>query len=230
MNDFHENDKLCFIDSNKKPIGSDSFDVLEALQNEIHKYRQISFSVDSNNKKGFDLHQMWGLYAEKGEGVCFVFDYNELERTLDTNIIHSKISYEENIDSFVVSMSEEPNNVPNEIQKNVRHIFFHKRKEWEHEQELRILKRCPVSNKEEYIQYGSSLKYIILSSKLQDVDEILFYQRIKDLKCCANVPILIYGNGLLEYSLYNWEDGKLIWNSSEGYDILTPGVNCKLDV
>lgn len=149
---------------------------------------------------------------------------------LNTAIIHSKISYEENIDSFVVSMSEEPNNVPNEIQKNVRHIFFHKRKEWEHEQELRILKRCPVSNKEEYIQYGSSLKYIILSSKLQDVDEILFYQRIKDLKCCANVPILIYGNGLLEYSLYNWEDGKLIWNSSEGYDILTPGVNCKLDV
>lgn len=149
---------------------------------------------------------------------------------LNTAIIHSKISYEENIDSFVVSMSEEPNNVPNEIQKNVRHIFFHKRKEWEHEQELRILKRCPVSNKEEYIQYGSSLKYIILSSKLQDVDEILFYQRIKDLKCCANVLILIYGNGLLEYSLYNWEDGKLIWNSSEGYDILTPGVNCKLDV
>lgn len=49
---------------------------------------------------------------------------------LNTAIIHSKISYEENIDSFVVSMSEEPNNVPNEIQKNVRHIFFHKRKEW----------------------------------------------------------------------------------------------------
>lgn len=119
---------------------------------------------------------------------------------------------------------------PNEIQKNVRHIFFHKREEWEHEQELRILKRCSISNKEEYIQYGSSLKYIILSSKLQDVDEILFYQRIKDLKCCVNVPILIYGNGLLEYSLYNWEGGKLIWNSSEGYDILTPGVNCKLDV
>lgn len=31
---------------------------------------------------------------------------------LNTAIIHSKISYEENIDSFVVSMSEEPNNVP----------------------------------------------------------------------------------------------------------------------
>lgn len=80
------------------------------------------------------------------------------------------------------------------------------------------------------MQYGSSLKYIILSSKLQDVDEILFNQRIHDLKCCANVPILVYGNRLLEYSLYNLEERKYIWNSSEGYDILTPGVNCELDV
>lgn len=230
MNDFHENDKLCFVDSNKNPIGSDSFDVLEALQNEIYKYRQISFSVDSNNKKGFDLHQMWGLYAEKGDGVCFVFDYNDLEKTLDTKIIHDKISYEENLDSFVVSMSEEPNKVPNEILTNVRPIFFHKRKEWEHEQELRFLKRCPIFYKEEYIQYDSSLKYIILSSKLQDVDNILFNQRIHDLKCCTDVPILVYGNGLLEFSLYNLEEGTFIWNSSEGYDILAPGVNCELDV
>ncbi len=230
MNDFHENDKLCFVDSNKNPIGSDSFDVLEALQNEIYKYRQISFSVDSNNKKGFDLHQMWGLYAEKGDGVCFVFDYDDLEKTLDTKIIHDKISYEENLDSFVVSMSEEPNKVPNEILTNVRPIFFHKRKEWEHEQELRFLKRCPIFYKEEYIQYGSSLKYIILSSKLQDVDRILFNQRIHDLKCCTNVPILVYGNGLLEFSLYNLKEGTFIWNSSEGYNILAPGVNCELDV
>ena len=109
-------------------------------------------------------------------------------------------------------------------------IFFHKRKEWEHEQELRFLKRCPIFQEEEYLQYGSSLKYIILSSKLQDVDEILFGQRIQVLKKCTNVPILIYGNGLLDYSLYSWEDKELIWNSSEGYDILALGVNCELDV
>ena len=129
MNDFHENDKLCFVDSDKNPIGPNSFDVLEALQDGIYKYRQISFSVDSDNRKGFDLHQMWGLYAEKGDGVCFVFDYDELGKMHDTNVIYDKISYEEQIDSFVISMSKEPNNVPNEIQTNVRSIFFHKRKE-----------------------------------------------------------------------------------------------------
>ena len=79
---------------------------------------------------------MWGLYAEKGDGVCFVFDYDELGKMHDTNIIYDKISYEEQIDSFVVSMSKEPNNVPNEIQTNVRSIFFHKRKEWEHEHDI----------------------------------------------------------------------------------------------
>ena len=75
-----------------------------------------------------------------------------------------------------------------------------------------------------------SIKYIILSSKLQDLDKILFYQMIEKIKSCTSVPILVFGNGLLEYSLYYFEDGKFIWNSSNGYDILTPGVNCELDV
>ena len=40
------------------------------------KYRQISLTIDDmeQNKLGFDLHQMWGLYADKGKGVCLVFD------------------------------------------------------------------------------------------------------------------------------------------------------------
>ena len=33
------------------------------------KYRQISLTIDDmeQNKLGFDLHQMWGLYADKGK-------------------------------------------------------------------------------------------------------------------------------------------------------------------
>jgi hypothetical protein len=182
MNDIHENDKQCFVDDNKEHLDSFSSEVLEALQNELFKYRQISFSIDEEGKVGFDLHQMWGLYADKGNGVCLVFDKDELERKLDANIVSNKVSYNEQVDSYVVSISDGPNNVPDEVSSNVLNLFFHKRKEWEHEQEFRLIKRCPVIQKEEYIPCGDALKYIIMSSKLLNEDDCLFNQRIQEIK------------------------------------------------
>lgn len=85
MNDIHENDKIEFVDSNNQPINRFPSRVLDALHDEIYKYRQISLTADDkpSDKLGFNLHQMWGLYAEKGEGVCFVFDKIELEKSYD---------------------------------------------------------------------------------------------------------------------------------------------------
>ena len=49
----------------------------------MRKCQQISFSqdrvVDGCYYLGFDLHTMWGLYADKGYGVCLVFDKDKLE-------------------------------------------------------------------------------------------------------------------------------------------------------
>ena len=64
MNDIHENDKIVFVNAQINNIPSEVFD---SLHDEIYKYRQISLTADDkeNDKDGFDLHQMWGLYAEK---------------------------------------------------------------------------------------------------------------------------------------------------------------------
>ena len=82
MNDIHENDKIVFVDANNHPTDKFPSDVLDELYDEIYKYRQISLTADDNegDKDGFDLHQMWGLYADKGEGVCLIFDKKELEK------------------------------------------------------------------------------------------------------------------------------------------------------
>lgn len=56
-------------------------------EEEMRKYQQLSFSqdrvVDGGHYLGFDLHTMWGLYADKGYGVCLVFDKENLNLVLE---------------------------------------------------------------------------------------------------------------------------------------------------
>lgn len=235
MNDIHENDKIVFVNAQINSIPSEVFD---SLHDEIYKYRQISLTADDkeNDKDGFDLHQMWGLYAEKGEGVCLVFDKKELEKSLvDSKIHRQRIAYDDTpeLESFVVYESQKPEAVLAELESRIPDIFFHKRKEWEHEQEYRLLKRCPDEIKEEYLLLGHALKYVIMSSKLRTVDEVRYFKNIKDIaEKVENVEkarnigeegaisILIYGNGLFNYTLGDANGNYEIWNSNDGYETL----------
>jgi hypothetical protein len=229
MNDIHEADKIMFVDANGHPIDKFPSDVLDVLNNEVYSYRQISFTADDeeDDKDGFDLHQMWGLYADKGEGMCLVFDRKELEKWIGTDVEHERISYDKDVKSYHISFSDNPTEIPNEVKKQVNEIFYHKRKEWEHEQEFRLLKKCPITTKEEYLWYGKALKFILLSSKLRNIDEVRYFKQIDDIKTKAkDVPILIYGNGLLDYALVDSDHKDIIWDSNNGYDILIPGINC----
>ena len=246
MNDIHENDKVVFVDTSDSYIDNFSSEVLNALYDELYKYRQISFTIDNNknDKKGFDLHQMWGLYADKGNGVCLVFDKTELVKELnELNVYHREICYDdtEQLDSFIISNSKKSKEVVKEVEKHIPDIFFHKRKEWEHEQEYRLLKKCHNANKEEYIGLGFALKFIILSSKLHNKDEVAYFNRVKKAKEMVknigimgnsvkkwHIPILIYGNGLFDYTLGKEDGLEEFWNSRNGYDLLVPEVNCKL--
>lgn len=248
MNDLHENDKVSYVDHEDKKKDHFPSDVLDTLHDEVYKYRQISFSMDSKDgkKKGFDLHQMWGNYADKGKGVCLVFDKEELEKSSDiNNISHGDVFYDETQElySFVVSKSQNPNDVTAEIAKQLPDLFFHKRREWEHEQEYRFLKRCPNCQKEEYFHLGHALKFVILSSCLREIDEVRYFKNLETIKKAVEkvkkqrnkgtegeIPILVYGNGLLDYSLDTFDGSGTIWNSKDGYNIPTIGKNCQFDV
>lgn len=248
MNDIHENDKLMFADANGQGIDVFPSDVLDAFHDEIYRYRQISLTADSmeGDKDGFDLHQMWGLYADRGEGVCLVFDKDELGKNYDMANIHKeRVNYDNSreLESFVVSLSLKPESVPAEVKSQLSKIFFHKRTEWEHEQEYRLIKRCPNTTKEEYLLLGHALKYIVLSSKLRNIDEVLYFKKIKDIKDKVEmikkarnideegrIPILVYGNGLFDYSLITEDGEEELWNSKDGYDVLVYGENCELSL
>ena len=246
MNDIHENDKIEFVGANNQQINEFPSEVLDALHDEIYKYRQISLTTEGQpgDNLGFNLHQMWGIYADKGEGVCLVFDKKELEKSHDMkNINLGRVNYDDTkkLESFFISDSKNPEEVLDEIKKHIPDIYFHKRKEWEHEQEYRLIKRCPNAAKEEYLLLGHALKFIILSSKLRNIDEVRYFENIDNIKRQAEkiekarkigkagkVPVLVYGNGLFDYALCTEDGKKEVWNSKDGYDILVIGKNCKL--
>lgn len=245
MNDIHENDKIVFVDANNHPTDKFPSDVLDELYDEIYKYRQISLTADDNegDKDGFDLHQMWGLYADKGEGVCLIFDKKELEKGFGSATLHDRVSYDKTVDSYYISLSNTADKVSVEIREHANEIFFHKRREWEHEQEYRLLRRCPLATREEYLFLGHALKFVILSSRLHNLDEVLYFKKIKNIKDkiektekarnrgeVGRIPVLVYGNGLLDYALCTEDGTEELWNSNDGYDVLVVGENCELEL
>lgn len=243
MNDIHENDKIVLVDANNHPTDKFPSNVLDALHDEIYKYRQISLTADDKegDKDGFDLHQMWGLYADKGEGVCLVFDKKELEKGFGSAVLHYRVSYDKAVDSYYISLSNTTDKVSVEIREHANEIFFHKRSEWDHEQEYRLLRRCPLATREEYLFLGHALKFVILSSKLRNHDEVLYFMKIKNIKDkiektektrnrgeVGRIPVLVYGNGLLDYALCTEDGTEELWNSNDGYDVLIVDENCEL--
>lgn len=245
MNDIHENDKIVFVDANNHPTDKFPSDVLDELYDEIYKYRQISLTADDKegDKDGFDLHQMWGLYADKGEGVCLIFDKKELEKGFGSAALHDRVSYDKTVDSYYISLSNTADKVSIEIREHANEIFFHKRREWEHEQEYRLLRRCPIATREEYLFLGHALKFVILSSRLHNLDEVLYFKKIKNIKDkiektekarnrgeVGRIPVLVYGNGLLDYALCTEDGTEELWNSNDGYDVLIVGENCELEL
>ena len=245
INDIHENDKIVFVDANNHPTDKFPSDVLDELYDEIYKYRQISLTADDNegDKDGFDLHQMWGLYADKGEGVCLIFDKKELEKGFGSATLHDRVSYDKTVDSYYISLSNTADKVSVEIREHANEIFFHKRREWEHEQEYRLLRRCPLATREEYLFLGHALKFVILSSRLHNLDEVLYFKKIKNIKDkiektekarnrgeVGRIPVLVYGNGLLDYALCTEDGTEELWNSNDGYDVLIVGENCELEL
>ena len=182
-----------------------------------------------------------GLYADKGEGVCLVFDKKELEKGFDPAVLHDRVSYDKAVDSYYISLSNTTDKVSVEIREHANEIFFHKRREWEHEQEYRLLRRCSLATREEYLFLGHALKFVILSSRLRNLDEELYFNKEKNIKDkiektekarntgkVGKIPVLVYVNGLFDYALCTEDGEEELWNSYDGYSVLVVGENCEL--
>ena len=121
-------------------VSPDSYEKIGAIIKELEHYQQISFSCDSALFRGFNLLNMWGNYADKGYGVCLVFDEDELIKGLQKKCF-GNIEYINNYDPSISFMANSLDDVVDYVSNNIKSIFFKKSMEWQYEQEFRIVQR-----------------------------------------------------------------------------------------
>ena len=190
-------------------------------ERELHKVQQISFSQDREYGGrwflGFDLHTMWGLYADKGYGVCLVFDKDRL--VLEDGDYANDVRYFDIIPQYAPIDNRSRLGIRDEIWRKKEEIYFRKRKEWEYEQEYRVIRRAKSEDVTEYLDISKSLSFaIICKDILCDSYDNMFESEtyLKLYLLNKRLPILLYEFGLDGYSLYN-EEMDPIWTEQLGF-------------
>ncbi len=143
MNDINESCRQIFTNNGIEP---------KEVENEISKYKQISLTHDGKFP-GFAIPSMWGHYAEKGNGICIVFDKTKLLKNVPDECYKNNISYNPDYCSDIVVNK----NVEAYFNKHIHDLFFIKTVDWEHEQEYRI-----ITKEEDSIDVDSCVLAIIM--------------------------------------------------------------------
>lgn len=190
-------------------------------EKEMHRFQQISFSQDREYDGhwflGFDLHTMWGLYADKGYGVCLVFDKDKL--TLNYGDYANDVQYYNIIPQYAFINNRSVNGIKAEVWRKKDQIFFSKRKEWEHEQEYRIIRRAKTEDDIEYLDISNSLAFVIICKErymcgLESMFDSDHYKELHDLN--RKLPVLTYECDLDGYTLFK-DFMSPIWAEQVGF-------------
>lgn len=143
MNDIYEQSKFFFYAEGANHNVSDLF------YREIVRYKQISLTEDSsleNGRTGFDIPAMWGHYADKGNGVCIVFDKKKLLRHVRRSWLKGKVKYHREFDNNIIGMDvQTKNDIANFIKNKSNEIFLCKSEDWAYEQEFRIVTKSSAT-------------------------------------------------------------------------------------
>lgn len=191
MNDYLESNKMfgCSIHTEKH--------VLDTISKEILSYQQISLTMDSKSKLGFDISAMWGHYADKNHGVCIVFDKNKLVEILKKqNCLYNAVQYRKDACRWYSIMVEKNRQVKPYIQHHIYSIFFRKTPDWGYEQEFRIISQREGDS---FLPIEDSIIGVILNGHALSHEEIELKENLlKELK----VNVITYCNQLFSNEIY----------------------------
>lgn len=161
MNDINESmGPICIS------VGKDEQDRLEEL---CSAYRQLSFSIDKECHRGFDIPVMWGHYAARGHGVCLVFDKEKIEAEVakESSRYSKEVVYTSTNPYLILYNKGTYGSVDLFISASKDELFFHKTKDWENEQEYRVIM---IDDRDEcqYLNIDTSLVAVILYFRKHD--------------------------------------------------------------
>lgn len=156
------------------------------LKKEIGKYQQISLTVD-DFQKGFNIPAMWGHYADKGNGVCLVFDKNKFIKSLGNgqkrHILFDGVSYTDEFSSTVFCQAKTDGSIVTLNDEEEKEYFFRKTKDWRYEQEFRVLVKTDSESREK-LDFQDSLLAIVMhnAKSVVLIKQFLILLSLKSLK------------------------------------------------
>lgn len=221
MNDLVENGKIVFQRTFLGDLQDDRLNGRYA-EEEMLRYQQICFSQDrvegEDVYEGFNLHPMWGLYADKGLGVCLVFDKDKLK--LDEGDYARDVKYVDILFPSYAFKNKSKTGLKSEIWSRREDIFFRKRKEWVYEQEYRIIRRAKSQSDENFLDVSESLSFVILCrdnsvTRDESIWTGMYYEAFRSID--RKLPILSYELGLDGFELWRDVPDDPIWTELGGF-------------
>lgn len=148
----------------------------------INSFKQISLTRDYSEKiKGSMSPYMWGHYGNKAKGICIELDYSKL--IFRNSMIKDSVEYVEDLDTTIkLPFINNAKEIKEHIVKIQKNIFFKKLKEWEPENEFRI-----ISDKDRSLNIDGAIKSVLITKP--DSLECRLLEKLLDGK----IPIMIFG-------------------------------------
>lgn len=187
----------------------------ETLDSIVAKYQAISLTIDSEDIRGFAIDALWGYYADKGNGVCLVFDrdklleeYKKSCRSDDDGIPDDlSIKYEVNFSNLNFGEGDSPEDLETYVRGNIDELFYKKDICWQHEKELRLLVK---SEGETYLNYADALiGAIICVPKEDNYKNSNQYKLLSNLQEIRSFSIYRYTRSLGTRELL--KDNERVW-------------------
>ena len=166
----------------------------EKILKELEEYQSISFTIDEQYQRGFSIAPLWGYYAQKGNGVCLVFDKKKVENIVKmqfgTRAVMRPIDYLSDFSNAIFAEGNSGKEVKKIVEENIENIFFRKAIDWKFEQEYRILLKKGDTQNILKLNEDAFIAVILCLPKSDDYKTTSEYKILKGL--LSTLPILHY--------------------------------------
>lgn len=113
---------------------------------EAERYRQVSFSLDYKDLKGYASPMMWGHYARDSQrsGVCIELDSSKIKLEPErAKVFNGRVVYKKELTATHIGgvNAELEDAAQMFVERNRKQLFFHKHKHWQPENEYRFISK-----------------------------------------------------------------------------------------
>lgn len=156
------------------------FDLTQQL---IKPYKQISFTKDYDSyTQGCMSPYMWGHYGVKNNGVCIEFAKDRI--SFKEHMVSKSVVYKDNlkIKHQIPYNKNTEEEIRGFLDENIEQIFFTKSKDWQGENEFRV-----ISDKDDWLNIENSIKAVYVTNP--NSQECILLETLLP----ESIPVKFYG-------------------------------------